>query len=42
MNEDSNICYRPDAMVSAFVSRNDWSILYRSSMEENLDLSVPG
>ena len=42
MHEHSNICYRPDVLVSTFVSRNDWSILYRSSMEENLDLGVQG
>lgn len=28
--------------MSSFVSRNDWSILYRTAPVENLDLAVPG
>lgn len=31
-----------DAVICEFVNRNDWSIIYKDSMEENIDLDIQG
>lgn len=30
IHEQKSMYYQPDVIVSTFVARNDWSILYRS------------